>query len=110
MEAADKKYAMVITTCSSDDEAKKIAAKLLEMKLAACVQLFPINSYYIWNNKINNDKEITLFIKCNQACYPHIEDTIKTLHSYEVPEIIMLPIIDGFNKYLGWIDEASGLI
>jgi len=108
MKVTEKKYAMVITTCPSEKEAKEIANLLLEKKLAACVQLFPINSFYIWQNKINNDNEITLFIKCKQAFYQQIEDAIKAVHPYEVPEIIMLPVIDGFNKYLGWIDEVSG--
>ncbi|MCL2185686.1 MAG: divalent-cation tolerance protein CutA [Treponema sp.] len=108
MEVTDKKYAMVITTCPSEKEAKEIAQMLLEKKLAACVQLFPINSYYIWKNEINSDNEITLFIKCNHSFYQKIEDAIKAVHSYEVPEIIMLPVIDGFKKYLGWIDEVSG--
>jgi periplasmic divalent cation tolerance protein len=103
----DKKYAVVITTCPNEEIAKKIAGILLEKKLAACIQLFPINSYYFWKGEICNDNEITLFIKCNQTFYGKIEESIIENHPYEVPEIIMLPIIDGLNKYLGWIDEEN---
>jgi len=108
IKTVENKYAMAVTTCPNEDTAKKIANLLLEKKLAACVQLFPINSFYSWKGEICNDNEITLFIKCNQSFYAAIEETITANHPYEVPEIIMLPVINGFAKYLGWIDEVSG--
>ncbi|MCL2765126.1 MAG: divalent-cation tolerance protein CutA [Treponema sp.] len=101
-------YAVVITACPNEETAKKIIDALLENKLAACIQLFPINSYYSWKGEICNEKEIALFIKCNQNHYAKIEETIIKNHSYEVPEIVMLPVIGAFNKYLSWIDEVSG--
>jgi periplasmic divalent cation tolerance protein len=104
----DKKYAVIINTCPDEETAKKITGVLLEKKLAACIQLFPINSYYSWKGEICNDNEIILFIKCNQSFYDKIEETIIANHPYEVPEIIMLPVINGLDKYLGWIDEANG--
>jgi len=104
----DEKYAMVLTACPNEEEAKKIANVLLNKKLAACVQLFPVNSFYSWKGEICNDNEIILFIKCRQSRFAAIEDMITANHSYEVPEIIMLPVIGGFSKYLGWIDEVSG--
>lgn len=102
------KYAMVITACPNEEIAKKIAGVLLENKLAACVQLMPVNSYYSWKGEICNDNEILLFVKCNQTFYAKIEETIIANHPYEVPEIIMLPVVGGFGKYLGWIDEVCG--
>ncbi|MCL2196422.1 MAG: divalent-cation tolerance protein CutA [Treponema sp.] len=104
----DTQYAMIVNTCPNEETAKKIANLLLEKKLAACIQLFPINSFYSWKGEICNDNEIILFIKCRQNFYAAIEEEIIANHPYEVPEIIMLPVIGGFNKYLGWIDEVSG--
>ncbi|MCL2231213.1 MAG: divalent-cation tolerance protein CutA [Treponema sp.] len=104
----DNQYAMIINTCPDEETAKKIANLLLEKKLAACVQLFPINSIYSWKGEICNDNEIILFIKCRQNRYAAIEEVIIANHPYEVPEIIMLPVVSGFNKYLSWIDEVSG--
>ncbi|MCL2231208.1 MAG: divalent-cation tolerance protein CutA [Treponema sp.] len=104
----DTQYAMIINTCPNEETAKKIANLLLEKKLAACIQLFPINSFYSWKGEICNDNEIILFIKCRQDRYAAIEEAIIANHPYEVPEIIMLPVIGGFSKYLSWIDEVSG--
>ena len=99
---------MLISACSNEEAAKKIANILLEKKLAACIQLFPINSFYSWKGEICNDNEIILFIKCRQDRYAAIEEAIIANHPYEVPEIIMLSVIGGFSKYLSWIDEVSG--
>jgi len=107
-ESIQNKYAVVVTTCPNEETSKKIAGLLLEKKLAACIQLFPINSIYLWKGEICDDNEITLFIKCNQSFYAAIEELIIANHPYEVPEIIMLPVIGGFEKYLGWVDEVSG--
>ena len=103
----DKAYAVVLTTCSNNEDAKKIINALLEKKLVACIQIFPINSFYSWKGEICNDNEVTLLIKCNQKHYNEIEETIVKNHTYELPEIIMLPISDGLNRYLSWIDEVS---
>jgi len=103
----DTQYAMIVNTCPNEETAKKIANILLEKKLAACIQLFPINSFYSWKGEICNDNEIILFIKCRQSSYTAIEEAIIANHPYEVPEIIMLPVIGGFNKYLDWIDDVS---
>ncbi|MCL2211057.1 MAG: divalent-cation tolerance protein CutA [Treponema sp.] len=108
MEDIKNKYAMTVTACPNEDIAKKIAGLLLEKKLAACIQLFPINSFYSWKGEICNDNEIILFIKCRQEHYAAIEEIIIANHPYEVPEIIMMPVIGGFSKYLDWIDEVSG--
>lgn len=103
----DKTYAVVLTTCSNEEDAKKIINALLERKLAACIQIFSVNSYYSWKGEVCNDKEIALFIKCNQKYYIEIEEAIIANHTYELPEIILLPINKGLNKYLSWIDEVS---
>ena len=103
----EKSYAVVLTTCSNNEAAEKIATVLLEKKLAACIQMFPINSYYSWEGKICNDAEVALFIKCNKSHYDEIQKTVLENHTYDLPEIILLPIGSGYEKYLGWIDEVS---
>ena len=99
-------YAVVLTAFPNEELAKQMARNLLEKKLAACVQLFPINSFYWWDDKICDDSEIMLFIKCNKKHYAQIEAAIIEKHTYETPEIIMIPVNAGFSKYLGWIDDV----
>ena len=101
-----KNYAIVLTTCANDEEAKKIITELLNRKLAACIQTFSINSHYLWKGEVCNDDEIILLIKCNESNYSNIEACILSNHTYELPEIIVLPINNGLEKYLNWIDEV----
>jgi len=100
-------YCLVVSTCGSRDEAEKLAASILEEKLAACIQLSNIQSYYFWDGKVNNDPEVLLFIKTRSALYDALESHIKAHHAYDVPEIIRLPIDGGLPAYLGWIDEVT---
>lgn len=102
----ENQFAVVLTTCSNESDAKIIIDALLKKHLAACIQLFPINSYYIWKGDICNDSEVALLIKCNNQNYSEIEATIVEKHNYELPEIIALPIHGGFEGYLNWIDEV----
>ena len=103
----DHSYVMVTSTSSSDAEADKIARILIEKKLAACVQVLPIKSYYTWNDKLNIENENLLIIKCKRADYEAIEACIKANHSYEVPEIIQVPIENGSSDYLDWIKAVT---
>lgn len=100
-------YAIVLTTCANEDDSKVIINTLLEKKLAACIQIFPINSFYFWKGEVCNDSEICVLIKCNVCNYEKIEETIKHHHTYELPEIILLPITRGLPGYLNWIDEVT---
>ena len=101
-----KKYIQIITTCEKKKDAEKIAKALIEKRLAACIQIMPINSIYWWKEKIEKAKEWILFIKTEKKLYERIESAIKTLHSYETPEIIAMPIIKGDKKYLEWVSET----
>ena len=101
------KYAVALTTCANEDDAKKIIASLLEKKLAACIQTCQVNSFYHWNDSLCNDKEILLLIKCKYELFDSIKNDILKNHPYELPEIILLPVSDGYEKYLNWIDEVS---
>lgn len=103
----EKKYAVVLTTCANEGDAKTIIDAILKEQLAACIQLFPINSFYSWKGEVCNDKEVALLIKCKRDLCQEIENTIIEKHTYELPEIIVLPIDGGLKGYLNWIDEVS---
>ncbi|WP_009630963.1 divalent-cation tolerance protein CutA [Synechocystis sp. PCC 7509] len=98
-------YGVVLVSASSQIEAEKIATALVESQLAACVSLMPITSIYTWQNKLHQDQEWQLIIKTKQAMFAAIINTIQELHSYEVPEIIALPLIAGSQSYLQWISK-----
>ncbi|MCW6038346.1 divalent-cation tolerance protein CutA [Spirulina subsalsa FACHB-351] len=100
-------YGIILVTASSETEAKTIARYLVESKLAACVSLTPIHSIYTWQGSIESAQEWQLVIKTNLAHYAAIEAKVQELHSYEVPEIIALPIVEGSAAYLGWIAENT---
>lgn len=100
-------YCVVMATCGSREEAEKLAGSILENKLAACIQLTDIRSYYFWEGRVENDPEVLLLMKTRGAIYHALESHIKANHSYDVPEIIRLPIEGGLPAYLGWIDEVT---
>ncbi|MCP4024682.1 MAG: divalent-cation tolerance protein CutA [Desulfobacteraceae bacterium] len=100
-------YCMVITTCSKKDEARYLAAKIIEEKLAACVQISSIESFYTWEGKTENEPEQRLLIKTRNELYDRLEQLIRKNHSYDLPQIIQIPIQDGFEEYLDWVDEAT---
>jgi periplasmic divalent cation tolerance protein len=99
---------VVLVTCGSEDEALKIANALVEEHLAACVNLVaPIRSIYRWEGKIWDEKEWLLIIKTQKDRFEELEKKVKSLHSYSVPEIISLPIVEGSLAYLDWIKENT---
>lgn len=100
-------YSVVITTASSDDEAKIIATALLSKQLAACVQLMPIQSYYTWKGQLQTGDEQLLLIKTKRSHFAAVQQCILDNHSYETPEVIEVPITDGLPSYLNWIDEVT---
>ena len=100
-------YSAVITTVSSKEDASKLAKVLLEQQLAACIQVFPITSYYTWKNEIANEEELLLLIKIKSDDYNDAEKLIKANHKYEIPEIIKLPVEAGFEGYLNWVKEVT---
>ncbi|MDR1732942.1 MAG: divalent-cation tolerance protein CutA [Synergistaceae bacterium] len=102
---SDVRYAVVTTACADEDEAEKIAGALLEKRLAACVQMFPVNSRYRWKGKLCADREVLLLVKCRRDRWADIERTILEHHSYELPEILLTPVEGGHSKYLEWIRE-----
>jgi periplasmic divalent cation tolerance protein len=96
----------VITTTARRDEAQRIAQELIERRLAACVQVLgPITSTYRWKGQIETSEEWLCVIKSRQSLYPQIEEALRGLHPYEVPEIVAVPIVAGHRPYLAWVDE-----
>lgn len=97
----------IIITSTNQNNAKEIASKLIAEKLAACVQMFPIESVYEWDNSICYDKEILLIIKSQDKLYNEIESRIKQLHEYDIPEILKLDVASGYKGYLEWILKVT---
>ena len=101
------KYSIVISTCADKESAKAIAKLLIEERLVSCVQMLPVESIYVWQEKVCEDNEIVLLIKTKIALFEKISATIRENHTYEVPEIIQIPITDGLPEYLQWIDSCT---
>jgi periplasmic divalent cation tolerance protein len=101
---------VVLVTCGSAKEARKIARALVEQRLAACVNIFPtpVQSVYRWKGKVESAKEFLLFIKTTLGRFAALQRAIRALHSYDVPEIIALPIAAGSHDYLAWISDSVG--
>ena len=100
-------YCVILTTTGSQEEADALASGLVEARLAACVQQTPIRSTYRWEGKVVKDEEILLLIKSRTGLYPLVEAWITARHSYDTPEIIMLPVADGLDAYLAWVDDET---
>ncbi|HEY9669648.1 MAG TPA: divalent-cation tolerance protein CutA, partial [Coleofasciculaceae cyanobacterium] len=99
-------YGVVLVTASSQAEGEAIANALVEAQLAACVTLIPVHSIYTWQGQVMKEQEWQMVIKTKLAQFPLLEQKIRELHSYEVPEIIALPIVAGSAPYLQWISES----
>jgi periplasmic divalent cation tolerance protein len=99
--------AVVLTTCESEEQASRIARLLVERKSAACVNITgPIRSVYRWQGAVEEAGEYLLIVKTEQALSDDVRRTIEEAHSYEVPEVIVLPIVGGSERYLAWISES----
>jgi periplasmic divalent cation tolerance protein len=103
------KIFLVISTAGSEKEGWKIAQRLVETKMAACVNVIPkVRSFFRWKGKICQEQEVMLFIKTVQKQLKKINKEIKRIHSYELPEIIFLQIDQGGEEYLQWIKKMAG--
>lgn len=97
----------VLSTVSSKKEGQKIARILVKKKLAACVQIVPgLKSFYVWKKKICHDDECLLIIKSKGSLFPQLEQTIRKIHSYDIPQITAIPIVRGSHSYLKWLDAS----
>ena len=105
MTEATQRYGVVLVSAASRSEAELIARSLIDAKLAACVTLLPVQSIYTWQDQIHQEEEWQLMIKTDLAFFSELEEKICEIHSYEVPEIIALPIVTGSQPYLQWISH-----
>ena len=99
---------VVLVTCASAKEARRIADLVVERRLAACVNILeiPVRSVYRWKQRVESARELLLVIKSSRRRFKQLQRAIESAHSYEVPEIIALPIQAGSKKYLAWLDES----
>jgi periplasmic divalent cation tolerance protein len=100
-------YCMVLVTCKEDTEARSLASKIVHEKLAACVQMNPVVSVYTWKGQVQTETETRLTIKTRTDLYGSLESFIRKHHSYEVPQILQIPISRGLPEFLEWIDQAT---
>jgi len=96
---------VVLNTCASAEEAERLARSLVDRRLAACVTVItPVRSFYRWNGAVTDASEWLLVIKTSRPLFPTLRAALESAHSYEVPEILALPVIEGSANYLSWID------
>lgn len=101
---------VVLSTCETQDDASRIARHLVEQRLAACVNIIPqATSVYRWKGEIQESPELLLIIKSSRPLLAALQRELVRVHPYEIPEIISLPIIDGSNQYLDWLDSELRL-
>ena len=98
---------IAITTTNSQESVEKIVAAVMERKLAACVQVFPVVSRYMWKGELQKDDEFLLQMKIRTADYAALAAAIRAVHPYETPEIIRVDIAEGDKAYLDWIDAVT---
>jgi len=106
---ANEKYIVVFITAETEGQGREIADALVAEKLAACVNIVPrVQSKFRWQGKIDSANESLLIVKTREVLLDKVITSVKSNHSYTVPEIIALPIVGGNKDYLDWIDETTG--
>jgi periplasmic divalent cation tolerance protein len=97
---------VVLSTCDSEDEAVQVARSLVEKRLAACVNIVAgARSIYRWKDSIEDSPEWLLVIKSRRGLFSAVREEIRKLHTYEVPEVIALPVVEGSESYMAWLDR-----
>ncbi len=99
---------VVLVTCATLGEARRIARAVVGKRLAACVNIIlsPVESFYTWKGRLEQAREYLLVMKTTAKRLAELETEVRRLHSYEVPEFIVLPITEGSTKYLSWLDDS----
>jgi periplasmic divalent cation tolerance protein len=96
----------VLCTCATEEEAEKLARLVVGSNLAACVNVIPqVRSFYHWQGAIESAQEFLLIVKSSRERFPELRTTLESAHSYEIPEVLSLPIVDGSANYLNWMDS-----
>ena len=105
---ADTPHVLILTTLPADADAAAFAQALVESRLAACVNLLPVmESVYRWEGRVQRDSERQLILKTSRERVATLWQRVRELHPYDVPEFIVLPIVDGHDAYLRWIGEST---
>jgi periplasmic divalent cation tolerance protein len=103
----EKSYVIVVVTTASKQEAETIAQSLVEAKLIACANILgPVSSHFHWSGKIERAEEYLVLMKSRVDLFGELSEKVKSLHSYEVPEIVALPITEGSKAYFDWLDSC----
>ena len=100
-------FCVVLTTAASQGEADRLANGLVSERLAACVQVIPIVSHFYWKDKVCKEAEYLLLLKTKRQAFDQIAAFIRNEHSYQVPELVQIPIEKGLDAYLTWIRENT---
>ncbi|MEX2719538.1 MAG: divalent-cation tolerance protein CutA [Candidatus Sigynarchaeum springense] len=102
------KFIVVVSTVPNEDVGKKIASTLLAKKLVPCVNIIPnVRSIYTWKGEVHDEPELVMIMKTRASLFESLRDEIKANHPYEVPEIIAVPVLNGYPPYLDWIRENT---
>ena len=105
----EHKEIVVYITASNEDEAARIAKALVEARLAGCVNIIRnIRSIYNWQGRIEDEPEVLMVVKTQKSLFEELSKKVRELHSYSVPEIIALPIVEGSQDYIRWLKEVTG--
>jgi periplasmic divalent cation tolerance protein len=100
---------IVLTTCAGEEDSHRLARSLVDTRLAACVNIVPrARSIYRWKGAVEEAEEWLLLIKSSRELYPELERRLAQAHSYETPEVIAIPIVDGSMPYLQWLAHNLG--
>lgn len=103
-----KEMYVVLITAADEDEAGKLSRTLLDERLIACANRFPVRSIYRWQGKTEDHEEVMLICKTSDEVLDNLIKRVKELHSYEVPEIVAIPFVKGNDDYLKWVKENTG--
>ncbi|MBI5958102.1 MAG: divalent-cation tolerance protein CutA [Chloroflexi bacterium] len=98
-------HLVVLVTASSSAQARRIARRLLQSKLAACVNMIPVESMFLWKGEIQEEEEVLMVIKTRSEAFDELMNAVKSMHTYDTPEIIAMPVVMGSREYLKWIDD-----
>lgn len=101
-------YIVVFVTAPDEESAAKISRSLVEERLAGCVNIIRgVRSVYRWEGRVEDDTEVLMVIKCRRSLFKTLEGRVMDLHPYDLPEVIALPVTEGSEEYLRWLNDAT---
>ncbi len=103
----EKEVVVVQTTTATEEEAGRLAREMVTRRLAACVQIEPIRSVYRWKGALEEAPEFRLSCKTTEACAEPLLEALRSMHSYELPELIVIPVLNGDSDYLRWVSQET---